>query len=413
MSDLKRNLQYLKSLKEQREQKRTRLTELDAQIAHLRKNPSDKLTNDLLLYSNNKKKEILKEEISSIDKEIYKLNASIENDCEELDQLSDLDIEEYSAELNEIFPEPETEIQLESEPIECEQEAGPSEEVQPLTPKKEPGIFFKLINGYKNIPNLIVCSVISIALLWTLFVWDSANLISYFTKVTKFNFFSFLIFGVFALTVISTYAYKGITAKDFGAISDYFMLILAICSIGILGLYINASTTFKLVIFSFLAIYSLIYYALRLYLYQKNIKALSEKNRFFKYYYDLFTKISPVVLALAVTACFVLLYLTMTTRLFKRWLGSKDAHKVLIIINIILIALAYLYVSAFSIVRINESNVYAIDLFAFLSEIVAVEYFIICKFISAPASIINTVIVILTFVFALGLNIYRIIKTKK
>ena len=404
MSELRRNLQYLKSLKKEREQKREQLQELEAQNAHLRKNPSDKLTNDLLVYSNNTQKDLVKEEISSIDKEIYRLNNSISaEDSEVLDSLDSSEIEEFREELCDIFPEPEP-----------EPEPEPTAEPQKSTSeKKTRGVFSQLINGYKNIPKLVICSVISVLLLWTLFQWDTGNLLSYFNRVTRFNFFSFLLIGLFAFTVISISVYKDIATKSFGAVSDYFMLIMLICSLGVLGLYVNVQTTFKLLIFGFLAAYSLIYYALRLYLYQKDVKKIAGKNRFFKYYYNLFTSVSPLIIIVTVISIFVLLYLTMTTRLFRRWLASSDAHKPFIIVNIVLLALLYLYAAAFSIVRINEPKVYAIDLFTLLSELASVEFFVLNKFISAKATLASIIIVIATFMFALTINVYRIIKTKK
>lgn len=406
MSNIRRDLQYLKSLKAQREQKREQVQELESQIARLRKNPTDKLTSDLVIFSNNKKKDILKEEISSIDKEIYHLNAQIQS-SEDLDDLSQDEIEEYGEELNDIFPEPE--LEPEPETVEPEQEDTPQAEVKPSAPS----VFSKLIKGYKSLSKLVVSAVVSLLLLWTLFQWDTGNLLYYFNRVTRFNFFCFLIFGFFALSVTSYLVYKGITKKPFGSISDFFILIILVCSVGVLGLYINLPTTFKLLIFAFLAIYSLVYYIIRLCLYQKDLKQIASKNRFFKYYYNLFTSISPLVIALITVSCFILLYLSMTTRLFRRWLASSDAHKVMIIIDIVLIALAYLYAGAFSVVRINEPKVYLIDLFALTSELVAVGFFFINNFISAKATASSVIIVILALIFALGINIYRIIKTKK
>lgn len=407
MSNIRRNLQYLKSLKAQREQKRTQMQEIEAEIAHLRKNPTDKLTNDLLVYSNNKKREILKEEISSLDKEIYKLNSDITQNSDEVESLAPSEIEEFSQELTEIFPEPQ-EVELEPEEVE---EATPSQLTQQAPIKAS--AFSQLINGYKSTSKLIVSSLISLVLVWTLFQWDAANLLTYFSKLTRFNIFSFTILGFLSFTIVSYVVYRDLTKKEFGSRADYFILITTICTLGVLGLFIKNKTTFKLLIFAFLATYSLVYYILRLCLYKKDLTEVTQKNRFVKYYYNLFSRVSPLVVGLIVIVCFALLYITMTTSLFKRWLVRTDAYKVLMIINTVIIALAYLYAIAFSIVRINEPKVYIIDLIALLTEIVTVQFFIINNFISAKASTVSIIAVSASFIFALVINIYRILKIKK
>ena len=60
-AEIKRNLQYLKVLKTQKQNMVAEQKELEANVAQLRKNPADKLTTDLYIFQYNKKIEVLKE----------------------------------------------------------------------------------------------------------------------------------------------------------------------------------------------------------------------------------------------------------------------------------------------------------------------------------------------------------------
>ncbi len=376
--------------------------ELDAQVSHLRKNPTDKLTNDLLVYQYNKKKEILKQDISSIDKEIYRLNFDLENFDTSI--LSPSETEEFAEEIAELHePEPE----LEPEP-----EIN-TEEPTAVEDSPKANNFKLLFKGLYDIRSLLISGLVTLSILWALFVCDRLNLIGYFNRYTRFKFFSFLLAGIFALTICSVYAYKDISKKPFGAFSDYFMLVCLASSLGIALLYAIQNTHFKLFVFLCLAIYSLIYFVLRIKLYNKDIKqALAKKPKIMSYYYELFGKYSLIIISLIATLALIVLYLAMSLKMVTSWLKSDQGHRPYMIITLIIVALFVLYFSALSVVRINEQETKIIDVFALIVQIVSVEFFVLTRLLSATISTIFYLLFALLLLLSIALTIYRIIKYK-
>ncbi len=402
MSETLRNLQYLKTLKNQREQKMGEVRELDAQISHLRKNPTDKLTNDLLVYQYNKKKEILKQDISSIDKEIYRLNTDLENF--DTSVLEPYQVDEYAQEIIELHPQQiQPEIEVEPEPV--------AEE--PVMPTQKTSVFKRMVTGLGDIRKLIVSAFVTLSVLWVLFVCDRLNLIGLFNKYTRFKFFSFLLTCAFALTVFSVFAYKDLSRKNFGAFSDYFMLVTLVSSLGVFVFYAINQTKFKLLIAICLAVYSLIYFVFRLYFYDKTVKkVLQTKPRIFSYYYDLFSKYSLIIISLIAIISLIVLYLSMTLNMVSGWLKSTKGHKPYMIISLILVGFSFLYLSALSVIRIKERETKIIDLFALVIQIISVEFFVLTKLISTSISTIFYVLFAIILAFSAFLTIYRIIKYK-
>ena len=398
MSETLRNLQYLKTLKNQRAQKMDEVREIDSQISHLRKNPTDKLTNDLLVYQYNKKKEILKQDISSIDKEIYRLNANLENfDTSVLD---DSQLQEFYEEIVELHPVEEVVEE-------------PAVEEPPVTIEKKENNFKALIKSFFDTRKLIVCGLSCLALLWVFFTCDRLNLLGVFNKYTRFKFFSFLLLGIFVLTVSSVYAYKDINKKPLGAFSDYFMLVCLVLSLGTIVLDFIQSTQFKLLLAMALAVYSLVYFVFRLALYGKDIKqTLAKKSRVVNYYYDLFSKYPLIVLAMLFIVSLSVLYLSMTLNMVTGWLQSTKGHKPYMIISLIILGLFILYMSALSVIRIKEKETKIIDLYALTVEVVSIEFFFLTRFIATTIGNIFYIIFALLFVSSLALTIYRIIRYK-
>ena len=245
------------------------------------------------------------------------------------------------------------------------------------------------------------------------FTCDRLNLLGVFNKYTRFKFFSFLLLGIFVLTVSSVYAYKDIDKKPFGAFSDYFMLVCLVLSLGTIVLDFIQSTQFKLFLAIALAVYSLVYFVFRLTLYGKDIKqTLAKKSRVVNYYYDLFSKYPLIVLAMLFIVSLSVLYLSMTLNMVTGWLQSTKGHKPYMIISLIIIGLFILYMSALSVIRIKEKETKIIDLYALIVEVVSIEFFFLTRVISTTIGIIFYVIFALLFALSLALTIYRIIKYK-
>ena len=175
-----------KVLKTQKQNMIAEQKELEANIAHLRKNPTDRLTNDLYVFQYNKKIDALKENISSTNKEIAKVTKELES--VDLSSLEEDDLSEFSEEIQEVYPpeqhEPQEEIVKEVVP----------QQTQPITiskPEKKTNNFLGLALSYKNPTKLIVLAIVSLFTFWVLYQSDTSNLIYNFAKKSQLNFFSF------------------------------------------------------------------------------------------------------------------------------------------------------------------------------------------------------------------------------
>ncbi len=368
-AEIKRSLQYLKVLKTQKQNMVAQQKELEANIARLRKNPTDRLTNDLYVFQYNKKIESLKESISSTNKEIAKVTKDLEG--VDLSSLEEEDLSEYSEEIQEVCPQEEQEEIVEPAPV----LASNTESLQPQVQKTNN--FKSLVLALKNPSKLILLGIISLLSLWVLYQSDVSNLLFNFARKSQLNFFSFVLIAVFSVLILSFYIYKEIDSKPFGRFSDYFALYLLISAIGIFVFFILQQSKLKLLVFIALALYSLLYFAFRLFLYNKNLsKNMANKPKFIQYFYTLFKKYPIIIISFVAVIIGCLLYLTISSNIIPIWLsGDYVKLKVFMIINIILFVLVLLYCIAFSIVRLKESSLKTIDLGCILTQVASLEFY--------------------------------------
>jgi len=416
-SQLKRDLQYLKVLKTQKQNKFAEQKSLETQIARLRKNPTDKITNDLYIFQYNKKIETLKEEISAINKEILKLSKDLENfdsSC-----LSEDEKEDYSEEILELCPQ-----QIQEQPAtETEETVEETEDSscceKDIAPKSKCNCQFKaLAKGLYNPTKLIILAVVSLTFIWGLYQWDCINLLYEFGRRSKMKFVSFMIMAFFSFVIVSFFSYKNFDKKQFGCFSDYFMLFLLISSLGLGVLHIINPTSFKLLIFLCLLAYSLIYFAIRIGFYGKNIKDnISSKPKFIQYYYNLFGKYSLIMVALIFAISLVCLYLILSTGIISSWLAGNSKNynvKVWMIIDLIILELFVFCCVFFAFVNLGENKLTIIDLGCLLTQIVCLEFFglAIARY-SSVIHVMTYVIFALLFVVSTAVTVYRIINFKK
>ncbi|MBO4962985.1 MAG: hypothetical protein J6C97_04325 [Clostridia bacterium] len=404
-AEIKRNLQYLKVLKTQKQNMVAEQKELEANVAQLRKNPTDKLTTDLYIFQYNKKIEVLKENISSTNKEIQRVSKELEG--EDLSSLDEDDKAEYQEEIQEVTPQPE----IEEEPV--------AEEifVEPIKVEKQNN-FKALIFSLNNPAKLILLAIVSVLSAWLLYQIDASNMVSMVATYTKFTVFAFLLVGAFSLLILSFYLYKDIDVKPFGRFSDYFILYLFVLTIITAILTAVEFTIFKTLIVVCLAIYSLLYFVLRLVLFNKNIKEnVSSKPRLIKYYYALFSKHSVAIISLIAIVAICALYVLISYRIIPKWLDGRPNFfnsKLWIIIDFVLVAITLVYGLGFSIVRIKENDLKIIDLGCLISQIISLEFFFLAVIrYSQIVGIFSYVFFALLFITSTAISIFRIINYDK
>lgn len=414
-AETKRNLQFLKDLTQQKQNKQAEVKQLEQQIASLRKNPADKISNELLIYQYNKKIDILKQDISDLNKKINNVNNALQGvNVEELDEEDKEDFISQVEVINESTSVPTQEPVLQESTQEPLKETTLNEQ----NVKSSGNVFTSFIKAFNNLPKLILVAILSLISVWILFQVDEANLLSRFNYYSKFKFFSFMLLGAFSLLILTYFIYKNIDKKDFGTFTDFLILYFLILSVGILILVLINKSTLKLLLFAFLLIYSLIYFIIRLALYKKDLQNnVNSLPKFLKYYYTLFKKYHFLIIALIALIMIIGLYLLLSTNLINSWLkGTPKAFnaKLFIITDIILIALSLVYCICFAILRINESDLKIIDFGCFITQIFCLEFFALAIIrYSQVAKAFSFVFFAILFLISSAISFYRLITINK
>ena len=399
-AEIKRNLQYLKVLKTQKQNMVAEQKELENQIASLRKNPADKLTTDLYIFQYNKKIEGLKENVSSTNKEITRVSKELEGI--DLSELDEDDKDEFKEEILDITPQ--------EEPVE--------EEVikQDITPIKQNN-FKALISSYNSIPKLILLALLSFFSAWILYQIDVSNMILTVSIKTKFQMFSFILLGAFTFLIATRYLYKEIISKPFGCFSDYFMLYNAILTLIMIVLCVTQYSPLKLAIVIGLSIYSLVYFVIRLALSNKDVSKTIQNSKFLTYYKELFSKYSITVIGLISIILFCSLYVLISYNIIPKWLNGTPKFfnsKLWMIIDIILLGLLLAYAVAFSIINLKEKDLKIIDLGALLAQVACFVFlfFATIKY-GKVVGVFSYIFFALLFAISTFVTIYRIINVNK
>ena len=177
-------------------------------------------------------------------------------------------------------------------------------------------------------------------------------------------------------------------------------------------------TIFKTIIVACLAIYSLLYFVLRLCLFNKNVKEnISSKPKLIKYYYSLFSKYSVAIISLMAIVAICALYILISYKIIPKWLDGTPTFfnsKLWIIIDFVLVAITLVYGLGFSIVRIKENDLKIIDLGCLISQIISLEFFFLAVIkYSQIVGIFSYVFFALLFITSTAISIFRIINYDK
>lgn len=396
-------LQYLDTLNSEKEQKFNSVKELEEEIAKLRKNPIDKIRTDLEIYQLNRKINTLKEEISQIDKERYKVEKYLkELDTSTLDQESASLLEERFA------PEKIDEIE--------ELEDVTEEVVNPV--KEEKPSKMTLTKYFKTLFNpayMLILGVLSVISLCFFIQIDNYNLISKVFRHTRISFFVGLFSGIFTIGYVMQFAFKNISTKKIGSFSDYLTLYCITLSLFLILSFFIESSLLKLIAILGLLVFSITYIACRLFSYQKDLdKFFKNTNKLLNYYYTLFKKYNLFLIYFLSATLIIVVYVLCYTFLPKFLLLTSKVSKTWLIIDVVLLALAFLYYAMFSIIRLKEHNLKVIDLLSLLLQIISVQ-FIIFRAIFKLVPCYNAFYVIFAIVFitSVTITILRIINHKK
>lgn len=382
MSDdrMKRDMQYIRALEAERNEKSTAVKELENKIASLRKNPANKIANDLYIYQYNKEIDVLKEKIAQIEKQISSAKASFGEE-----NLYD-DAEEPS-------PEEVVEIRA-SKPVSPVVKTERKEQVASV---KKSGIkeFFSAFSAGKVIFLAIIC-VISSVICYQL---DKTDLISYVGKYNRLINLPVICFmAIVAFCITAYFAFKGVSKKPFGVISDYFCVYAFYMSLNLFVAFAFNRTKFKLIIFIAFLVYALFYFIVRVRIYGVDLEeSVKKKNSFIRYYFDLFKKYNLLVLAIVFIILSAIGYVfgfTWVTR--SLWNGKTT--KGMVIIDLVIFVLAFVYYLGFAFFRINEKDLKIIDLTSLLIQLFAIG---ICIFAFLAKRAPYTVVLISTAVATL------------
>lgn len=384
MSDdrMKRDMQYIRALEAERNEKSTAVKELENKIASLRKNPANKIANDLYIYQYNKEIDVLKEKIAQIEKQISSAKTSFgEEDF-------------YDEEAEEPFSSIEVEKIRETKPVSPVVKTENKEQVVSV---KKSGIkeFFSAFSAGKVVFLAIIC-LISSVLCYQL---DKTDLISYVGKYNRLINLPVICFMAIVVFCVTAYfAFKGVSKKPFGVISDYFCVYAFYLSLNLFVAFAFNRTKFKLIIFVALLVYALFYFIVRVRVYGVNLEeSVRKKSSFIRYYFDLFKKYNMLMLAVVFIILSAIGYVfgfTWVTR--SLWNGKIT--KGMVIIDSVIFVLAFIYYLGFAFFRLNEKDLKIIDLTALLIQLFAIG---ICIFSVLAKRAPYTVVLISTAVATL------------
>lgn len=360
MSDdrIKRDIQYIRALESERNEKATAVKELESKIAFLRKNPANKIANDLYIYQYNKEIDVLKSKIAQIEKQISSAKSTF---GEEMGEDEPVD-EDYSLDA----VEKKTSIKEAKE--EC-RVTEKSEERILNSNKSGVKSFFSAFTVGKSIFLAVLC-VISSILVYQL---DKTNFISIVGKYNRLVNLSFIC--LLAATTFLTTAYfalKGISKKPLGGLSDYYCVYAFYLSLNLLVGFAFERTKFKLVLFLAVLVYSISYFLLRVRLYGVDLdERANGKSALYRYYYDLFKRYNLLVLAFLFVILAVGGYVFGFTWVTRKMWEIKHI-RVMLVIDCVIIVLAFLYYLGFAFFRMGERDLKIIDLAALIIQLFAI-----------------------------------------
>lgn len=398
MSDdrMKRDLQFVQTLEEEKREKCLAIKELENKITSLRKNPTDKIMNDLYIYQYNKEMAVLKEKVEEIDKQIAGAKSPNFFDENSDDETSE-DGEVYFREGN---------VQ---EKIKTEKPVTVAKSVAEVKNGNFKNFFKSLTKG-----KLIFLAFICLFSSFLFFQLDKTNIVSVVGKYNRVVNITFIcLLSLFACMTMLYFSLKNVTSKSFGSFSDYNALFTTYFSLNIFVGFLFQRTIFKFLAFLAVFAISLAYFIIRIVFYGKNLdEEVKGKSCFIKYYYELFKKYSIFVFALFFIISCVISYLFGYTWITGRLFKGKNT-KWLMIADCIIMALAFLYFLGFAFFRKDEKQLKVIDVTAFLLQIYTVSFFIIGIIIKRLPYVALLIVNLIILMISIAITIIRITKYKK
>lgn len=359
MSDdrVKRDMQYIRALESERNEKAAAVKELESKIAFLRKNPANKIANDLYIYQYNKEIDVLKSKIAQIEKQISSAKSTFGEEMSGEPDEGDYSLETVENEM------PIKEVKREFKSVEKSEER--------VLSSNKSGIksFFTAFTAGKSIFLAALC-IISSILVYQL---DETNFISVVGKYNRLVNLSFIC--LLAATTFLTTAYfslKGISKKPLGGLSDYYCVYVFYLSLNLLVGFAFERTKFKLILFFAVFVYSVLYFLLRVRLYGVDLdERAKKKSALYRYYYDLFKKYNLLVLGFLFVVLAVGGYVFGFTWVTGKMWEVKNI-RVMLVIDCVIILLAFVYYLGFAFFRMSEKDLKIIDLVALLIQFFAI-----------------------------------------
>ena len=397
MSDdrIKRDLQFVQTLEEEKKEKCLAIKELENKITSLRKNPTDKIMNDLYIYQYNKEIAVLKEKVEEIDKQIASAksqNFVIDEPSDETDE-SDLYFRERKGQ----------------EKIKTEKPITVSKSVAEVKNGNFKNFFKSLTKG-----KLIFLAVICLFSSFVFYQLDKTSIVSVVGKYNRIVNITFIgLLSMFTCMTMLYFSLKNATSKTFGSFADYNALFVLYFSLNIFVGFLFQRTVFKFLAFLAVFAISLTYLIIRIAFYGKNLdEAVKNKSCFIKYYYEMFKKYSLFVFALFFIISCVISYLFGYTWITGRLFDGKKT-KWLMIADCVILSLAFLYFLGFAFIRKEEKQLKVIDVTSLLLQIYTVSFFIIGIVIKRLPYVALLIVNLIILMISIAITILRIINYKK
>ncbi|HBF44919.1 MAG TPA: hypothetical protein DDW16_04820 [Clostridiales bacterium] len=401
MSDdrIKRDLQFVQTLEEEKKEKCLAIKELENKITSLRKNPADKIMNDLYIYQYNKEIAVLKEKVEEIDKQIASAKSQNFVIDEPLDEADESDL--YFREKNEqekIKTEKNQKYAMVSNGVAVENKNGNFKS------------FFKSLTKGKLVFLAFIC-LFSSFVFYQLDKTSIVSVVGRYNRVVNITFICLL--SLFTCMTMLYFSLKKATSKTFGSFSDYNALFVLYFSLNVLVGFLFQRTVFKFLAFLAVFAISLTYLIIRIAFYGKNLdEKVKNKSCFIKYYYELFKKYSLFVFALVFIISCVISYLFGYTWITGKLFDGKNT-KWLMIADCVILSLAFLYFVGFAFIRKDEKQLKVIDVTSLLLQIYTVSFFMIGIFIKRLPYVALLIVNLIILMISIAITILRIINYKK
>lgn len=398
MSDdkIKRDLQFVQTLEEEKKEKCLAIKELENKITSLRKNPTDKIMNDLYIYQYNKEITVLKEKVEEIDKQIASAKSSDFSDETNVGDTYE-DGEFYFRGKND------------QEKIKSEKPVTVAKSVEEVKNGNFKTFFKSLTKG-----KLIFLAFICLFSSFVFYQLDKTSIVSIVGKYNRVVNITFIcLLALFTCITVLYFSLKNATSKSFGSFSDYNALFVTYFSLNIFVGFLFQRTTFKFLAFLAVFAFSLTYLIIRIVFYGKNLdEEVKNKNCFVKYYYELFKKYSLFVFALFFIISCVISYLFGYTWITGKLFNGKNT-KWLMIADCIILSFAFLYFLGFAFVRKDEKQLKVIDVTSLLLQIFTISFFIIGIALRRLPYVALLIVNLIILMISIAITILRIINYKK